>query len=77
MSEWRPLETAPRDGSKLDMWTANGVRYIDVFWYKGPDYPEGSEEKALLVTFALASKLDFGQSGGLAERVNQASLKGL
>ena len=40
--EWQPLTTAPRDGSKLDVWTANGFRYIDVFWYEGPAYPEGA-----------------------------------
>ena len=27
--------------------------------------------------YEIASQLDFGQSGGLAERVNQASLKGV
>jgi hypothetical protein len=41
-SEWQPLRTAPRDGSKLDVWTENGFRYIDVFWYQGPAYPEGA-----------------------------------
>ena len=41
-SEWQPLQTAPRDGSKLDVWTENGFRYIDVFWYEGPAYPEGA-----------------------------------
>jgi hypothetical protein len=42
MSEWRPLETAPRDGSRLDVWTENGIRYIDVFWHHGPEFPEGA-----------------------------------
>jgi hypothetical protein len=36
------METAPQDGSKLDVWTENGFRYIDVFWYLGPAYPEGA-----------------------------------
>ena len=40
--EWQPLKTAPRDGSKLDVWTENGVRYVDVFWYKGAAFPEGA-----------------------------------
>ena len=40
--EWQPLKTAPRDGSKLDVWTENGVRYVDVFWYEGPAFPEGA-----------------------------------
>jgi hypothetical protein len=42
MSEWRPLETAPRDGSRLDVWTENGIRYIDVFWHQGPEFPRGA-----------------------------------
>ena len=40
--EWQPLRTAPRDGSKIDVWTESGFRYIDVFWYEGPSYPEGA-----------------------------------
>jgi hypothetical protein len=40
--EWQLLKTAPRDGSKIDVWTENGVRYVDVFWYEGPDFPEGA-----------------------------------
>jgi hypothetical protein len=42
VNEWKPMELAPRDGSKLDVWTENGFRYIDVFWYEGPAYPEGA-----------------------------------
>lgn len=42
MSEWRLLETAPRDGSRLDVWTENGVRYTDVFWHQGPGFPQGA-----------------------------------
>jgi hypothetical protein len=42
MIEWRPIASAPRDGSKLDVWTANGVRYIDVFWFVGPTLPDGA-----------------------------------
>ncbi len=40
--EWQLLKTAPRDGSKIDVWTENGVRYVDVFWYKGSAFPEGA-----------------------------------
>jgi hypothetical protein len=40
--EWQPLTTAPRDGSKIDVWTESGFRYIDVFWYEGSSYPEGA-----------------------------------
>lgn len=42
VNEWQLLETAPRDGSKLDVWTVDGFRYINVFWYEGPTYPEGA-----------------------------------
>jgi hypothetical protein len=42
MSDWQPLDTAPRNGSKVDVWTENGVRYIDVFWHRSPDYPNGA-----------------------------------
>ena len=42
VNEWKLMELAPRDGSKLDAWTENGFRYIDVFWYAGPAYPEGA-----------------------------------
>ena len=40
--EWQLLKTAPRDGSKIDVWTENGIRYVDVFWYEGPAFPEGA-----------------------------------
>ena len=42
VNEWQPLDTAPRDGSKIDVWTENGVRYVDVFWYEGSAFPEGA-----------------------------------
>jgi hypothetical protein len=42
LGEWQLLKTAPRDGSKIDVWTENGVRYVDVFWYEGPAFPEGA-----------------------------------
>jgi hypothetical protein len=40
--EWQLLKTAPRDGSKVDVWTENGVRYVDVFWYEGPAFSQGA-----------------------------------
>ncbi len=42
LGEWQLLKTAPRDGSKIDVWTENGVRYVDVFWHAGPAFPEGA-----------------------------------
>ena len=31
MSEWRVIETAPRDGTKIDVW-ADGRRIADASW---------------------------------------------
>lgn len=31
MVEWRPIETAPRDGTKIDVWHG-GERMADVYW---------------------------------------------
>lgn len=31
MVEWRPIETAPRDGTKIDVWHG-GERMTDVYW---------------------------------------------
>ncbi len=30
-TDWRPLETAPKDGTLLDMW-CGGLRLADVYW---------------------------------------------
>lgn len=31
MSEWQPIETAPKDGTAIDVW-AGGKRCPDVYW---------------------------------------------
>jgi len=29
---WQPLETAPRDGTLVDLWHKNGFRVTEVWW---------------------------------------------
>jgi hypothetical protein len=43
MSGWQPIETAPKDGRKIDVWfrptgTGPGIRGCDIFWSKFNDY---------------------------------------
>lgn len=30
--EWKPIETAPRDGTPVDLWNKAGFREVDVWW---------------------------------------------
>ena len=32
MSDWKPIETAPKDGTVIDLWHKNGFRITDVWW---------------------------------------------
>lgn len=32
MGEWHTVESAPRDGTKIDVWTAGGERWPNVWW---------------------------------------------
>lgn len=32
--DWQPIETAPHDGTKIDLWHPDNGRYTDAFWCK-------------------------------------------
>lgn len=32
MSDWRSIETAPKDGTPVDLWTNRGERITDAIW---------------------------------------------
>lgn len=36
---WRPIETAPKNGTKVDLWFPNTGREIDWEWWDGDDDP--------------------------------------
>jgi len=38
MQQWQPIETAPKDGTKIDIWIA-GERRTDVRWMWSEDKP--------------------------------------
>ncbi|WP_139218063.1 hypothetical protein [Paracoccus aminovorans] len=32
MSDWQPISTAPKDGTKIDLWTGYNERAADAMW---------------------------------------------
>ncbi len=41
MTEWQPIETAPKDGTKiLAYWFGNDMPFISVIWWRGNKYPD-------------------------------------
>lgn len=36
---WRPIETAPHDGTRVDLWYSSGQRVTDCWWGKYNDVP--------------------------------------
>ena len=34
MSEWQDIESAPKDGTEIDIWLRNGERWTNVWWAK-------------------------------------------
>jgi hypothetical protein len=37
--EWQPIDSAPKDGSLVDLWW-EGVRFVDCFWMNyNPSFP--------------------------------------
>jgi coenzyme F420-reducing hydrogenase delta subunit len=35
MNDWKLIESAPRTGESIDLWTYNGYRYTDCFYDLG------------------------------------------
>lgn len=33
MNDWKTIDTAPKDGTKVDLWM-NGRRFVDCYWSK-------------------------------------------
>jgi len=56
---WQPIETAPKDGTVVDLWTIDGERIPDAFWVErlgyfmdstGESYPAVEFTHFMLIT---------------------------
>jgi hypothetical protein len=62
MSDWQPIETAPKDGTKiLAHCIANGVSYISVIWWRGERYKDS--------LYKWRNSLNDSAVGGFADRL--------
>lgn len=41
MSKWKPIETAPKDGTRILLWFPNDAVAVSGLWYKYPEEREG------------------------------------
>ena len=54
MSAWQPIETAPKDGTKIDLWVANqelgrAIRETDMVWHHFDDGSAWAHADALFL----------------------------
>lgn len=55
MSQWQPIETAPTDGTAIDLW-ADGRRVTDCFWQRGWRQRYAEAPEAVEYSVALSER---------------------